>query len=76
MVMLPHHVQHSIAITDCCLVLLFCFVICLPRRVLVHLGLPGAGTPAKLQQRSLAVAEVVAQGRSMSDAVEVARRLR
>jgi hypothetical protein len=75
MVMLPHHVQHSIAITDCCLVLLLCFV-CLPRRVLVNLGLPGAGTPAKLQQRALAVAEVVAQGRSLSDAVEVARRLR
>jgi hypothetical protein len=46
------------------------------RRVLVNLGLPGAGTPVKLQQRALAVAEAVAAGKSLNDAVEVARKLR
>uniref|UniRef100_A0A383VL88 DUF1995 domain-containing protein n=1 Tax=Tetradesmus obliquus TaxID=3088 RepID=A0A383VL88_TETOB len=46
------------------------------RRVLVNLGLPGAGTPVKLQQRCLAVAEAVAAGQSLNDAVEEARKLR
>eukprot|EP00878_Enallax_costatus_P028830 GHUV01031180.1.p1 GENE.GHUV01031180.1~~GHUV01031180.1.p1 ORF type:complete len:283 (+),score=91.74 GHUV01031180.1:214-1062(+) len=46
------------------------------RRVLVSLGLPGAGTPVKLQQRALAVAEAVAAGESLEAAVEKARRLR
>lgn len=46
------------------------------RRVLVSLGLPGAGTPVKLQQRALAVAEAVAAGTSLEDAVEQARKLR
>jgi hypothetical protein len=46
------------------------------RRVLVNLGLPGAGTPVKLQQRALAVAEAVAAGQSLNDAVEAARKLR
>lgn len=46
------------------------------RRVLVGLGLPGAGTPQKLLQRAQAVAEAAAGGASLSEAVEVARRLR
>lgn len=46
------------------------------RRVLTSLGLPGAGTPGKLQQRALAVAEAVAAGDSLAEAVEKARRLR
>jgi hypothetical protein len=46
------------------------------RRVLINLGLPGAGTPVKLQQRALAVAEAVAGGQSLNDAVEAARKLR
>lgn len=46
------------------------------RRVLVGLGLPGAGTPQKLLQRAKAVAEAAAGGASLADAVEVARRLR
>lgn len=46
------------------------------RRVLVQLGLPGAGTPQKLQQRAMAVAEAVAAGSALQDAVEIARRLR
>lgn len=46
------------------------------RRVLVSLGLPGAGTPVKLQQRALAVAEAVAAGSSLEAAVEAARKLR
>lgn len=46
------------------------------RRVLVNLGLPGAGTPIKLQQRALAVAEAVAAGDSLEAAVEKAKKLR
>ncbi|KAF8066410.1 hypothetical protein HT031_002734 [Scenedesmus sp. PABB004] len=46
------------------------------RRALVGLGLPGAGTPAKLSQRALAVATAVAGGASLADAVEEARKLR
>lgn len=46
------------------------------RRVLVSLGLPGAGAPVKLQQRALAVAEAVAAGDLLEQAVEKARRLR
>lgn len=46
------------------------------RRVLVSLGLPGAGTPQKLSQRLMAVAEAVAGGAQLEAAVEQARRLR
>lgn len=44
--------------------------------MLVSLGLPGAGTPQKLTQRALAVAEAVAAGTKLEAAVEEARRLR
>lgn len=40
------------------------------------MGLPGAGTPQKLVQRALAVAEAVAGGQALEAAVEEARRLR
>lgn len=46
------------------------------RRVLVNLGLPGAGTPQKLMQRAMAVAEAVASGTKLEAAVEEARKLR
>jgi hypothetical protein len=46
------------------------------RRVLVSLGLPGAGTPQKLTQRALAVAQAVADGIRLEAAVEEARKLR
>lgn len=46
------------------------------RRVLVSLGLPGAGMPQKLTQRALAVAQAVADGTRLEAAVEEARKLR
>jgi hypothetical protein len=46
------------------------------RRVLVSLGLPGAGTPQKLTQRAMTVAEAVAGGMGLEAAVEEARKLR
>jgi hypothetical protein len=46
------------------------------RRTIVALGLPGAGTPSKLQQRALAIAEAVERGESLAAGVEAARRLR
>jgi hypothetical protein len=44
--------------------------------VLVSLGLPGAGTPQKLVQRAMTVAEAVARGTKLEAAVEEARKLR
>jgi hypothetical protein len=46
------------------------------RRVLVSLGLPGAGTPQKLAQRAMTVAQAVASGTKLEAAVEEARKLR
>ena len=46
------------------------------RRLVVSLGLPGSGTPAKLQARAVAVAEALAAGQSLEAAVAVARKLR
>lgn len=46
------------------------------RRLLVSLGLPGSGTPAKLQARAVAVAEALARGDSFEEALAVARKLR
>ncbi len=46
------------------------------RRVRIGLGLPGSGSPAKLQQRALAVATAVEAGQSLQDAVAAAAKLR
>ncbi|KAI8462739.1 MAG: hypothetical protein J3K34DRAFT_446931 [Monoraphidium minutum] len=46
------------------------------RRLLVSLGLPGSGTPAKLQARALAIADALAAGDSFEAAVKVAQKLR
>lgn len=46
------------------------------RRLLVSLGLPGSGTPAKLQARAVAVAEALARGETLQQAVKAALKLR
>lgn len=46
------------------------------RRVLMQLGLPSAGTPMRLQQRVLALADRVAEGDSLERAVAVVRKMR
>lgn len=46
------------------------------RRLLLSLGLPGSGTPAKLQARALAVADALAEGATLEAAVAVAKKLR
>jgi hypothetical protein len=46
------------------------------RRLVMSLGLPGSGTPAKLQARALAVAEALEKGESLQAAIAVAKKLR
>jgi hypothetical protein len=46
------------------------------RRLLVGLGLPGAGTPQKLVQRAQAIAAALEAGQGMSAALDAARKLR
>lgn len=46
------------------------------RRLLVSLGLPGAGTPQKLVARAVAIAQAVEAGQGLQAGLEAARRLR
>jgi hypothetical protein len=46
------------------------------RRAITALGLPGAGTPAKLKQRALAVAAAVEEGKGLEAGVAAAKKLR
>jgi len=46
------------------------------RRLLVSYGLPGSGTPAKLQARAMAIVEALEGGASFEGALAVAKRLR
>ncbi len=46
------------------------------RRVLMKLGLPTAGTLAKMQARALAVSDAIKQGAAFEEAVGKAKQLR